>query len=105
MNVVFLLGNGFDLQLGLKTRYEHFYEYYKKQPSTNQLVADVKGQINDYLNGKDSDLPSVNWADLELALGQYTSVLQSYDDLRTVFLNINTELMKYLKQPMKKFYS
>ena len=103
MNVLFLLGNGFDLQLGLKTRYEHFYEYYKKQPSTNQLVADVKGQINDYLNGKDSDLPSVNWADLELALGQYTSVLQSYDDLRTVFLNINTELMKYLKQQERMF--
>lgn len=103
MNVIFILGNGFDLQLGLKTRYEHFYEYYKRQPSPNKLVADVKNQINNYLNGKESELPSVNWADLELALGQYTKVLGSYSDFRTVFLDINMELMKYLKRQEQMF--
>lgn len=103
MNVLFLLGNGFDLQLGLKTRYEHFYEYYNRQPSSSQLVVDVKHCINGYLNGKADDLPSVNWADLELALGQYTSVIDSYEQLRTVFLDINTELMKYLKQQERMF--
>lgn len=28
MNTVFLIGNGFDLNLGMRTKYEHFYEYY-----------------------------------------------------------------------------
>ena len=103
MNVLFLLGNGFDIQLGLKTKYEHFYGYYRRQPSTTPLVAELKDHINNYLNGKDCDLPSVNWADLELALGQYTSVLKSYDELRDVFLDVNSQLMNYLKQQQRMF--
>ena len=31
MNIVYLIGNGFDLRLGLPTRYEDFLEFYKKQ--------------------------------------------------------------------------
>lgn len=34
MNVTFLLGNGFDLNLGLSTSYKDFYSYYtKKEPN------------------------------------------------------------------------
>lgn len=31
MNVLYLLGNGFDLGLDLPTRYEDFLSYYKEQ--------------------------------------------------------------------------
>ena len=31
MNVLYLIGNGFDLRLGLPTRYADFLEYYKGQ--------------------------------------------------------------------------
>lgn len=38
MNVTFLLGNGFDLNLGLSTSYKDFYSYYtKKEP--NDFIA------------------------------------------------------------------
>ena len=30
MNITFFIGNGFDLNLGLKTGYKSFYEYYTK---------------------------------------------------------------------------
>ena len=41
MNVLYLIGNGFDLRLGLPTRYADFLEYYKGQ--TPKLGTD-RGQ-------------------------------------------------------------
>ena len=103
MNVAFLLGNGFDLQLGLRTRYEHFYEYFRQKPSTNVLTAHLKEHINDYLEGKKNGLPDVNWEDLEMALGKYTKELKSYEELKTVYLDINKELMEYLRRQERQF--
>lgn len=103
MNVAFLLGNGFDLQLGMRTRYEHFYEYYRQRPSTNVLTAHLKEHINDYLEGKKNRLPEVNWEDLEMALGKYTKELKSYEELKTVYLDINKELMEYLRRQERQF--
>ena len=103
MNVVFLLGNGFDLQFGLKTKYESFYAYYSQRPSTNELIAHLKYHINDYLEGKKNRLPDVNWEDLEMALGKYTKELKSYEELKTVYLDINKELIAYLRMQEKQF--
>ena len=64
MNVLFLLGNGFDLQLGLDTRYKDFYGYYKNLSSSNEQIASMKMSINNYLDGKSKDLDDVNWEDL-----------------------------------------
>lgn len=97
MNVVFLLGNGFDRQLGLSTGYEDFYKYYLKKPSTDTLIAHLKEHINDYIEGKGNNLPDVNWKDLEMALGKYTQELKSYEELKTVYLDINKELMAFLR--------
>ena len=62
MNIVFLIGNGFDLNLGLKTRYRHFYDHYLKLPSKNPTIKAFKEVLADNLE---------NWADLELELGKY----------------------------------
>ena len=32
MNVTFFIGNGFDINIGLKTKYSDFYPYFKKMP-------------------------------------------------------------------------
>lgn len=103
MNVVFLLGNGFDRQLGLNTKYEDFYEYYSKKPSTDILIAHLKEHINDYIEGKKNNLPDVNWEDLEMALGKYSRELNSYEELRTVYLDINKELMAFLRMQEAQF--
>lgn len=42
MNVLYLIGNGFDLRLGLPTRYADFLEYYKGQ--TPKLGTDRRQQ-------------------------------------------------------------
>ena len=38
MNITFLIGNGFDINLGLKTRYSDFYPYFiEKSTETNMI--------------------------------------------------------------------
>jgi hypothetical protein len=43
MNIVYIIGNGFDLNLKLDTSYRDFYEYYKKQPSKDDNRRKEKG--------------------------------------------------------------
>lgn len=58
MNITFLVGNGFDLNLGLRTSYETFYKYYIKKEPHDLIAKFIK---DDYRL----------WADLELGLGEF----------------------------------
>lgn len=60
MNITFLIGNGFDINLGLNTRYTDFYPYYLSHKHDDMIFQAVE---------KNYDC----WADLELALGQFLS--------------------------------
>ncbi|SDD38363.1 Bacteriophage abortive infection AbiH [Algoriphagus faecimaris] len=60
MNIVYLIGNGFDLNLVLNTKYSDFYEYYKSSKTSNPKILEIKNEISANLQ---------NWSDLELALG------------------------------------
>lgn len=58
MNITFLIGNGFDLNLKLDTRYSDFYKYYIKNDPQDLLSNSIK---NDY----------EMWSDLEAGLGEF----------------------------------
>ena len=66
MNILFLIGNGFDLNLGMKTNYNDFYKYYASKQSSSDLIQKLKKEIDGNIE---------NWSDLELALGKYPSAL------------------------------
>ena len=73
MNITFLIGNGFDLNLGLNTRYRQFYDYYLKQDSKNDTVRHFKENLSEHIE---------DWADLEIVLGDYAKNFfsnQAYD--------------------------
>lgn len=94
MNITFLIGNGFDINLGLKTRYTDFYPYYlKKHPE--EMIAKFISQDNNY----------ENWADLELGLGNMLKLVPK--DKSEEFLDskgiLEECLTKYLKQQNKLF--
>lgn len=90
MNITFLIGNGFDLNLDMKTRFSDFYDYYVETESTNNHVVEIKETIK-------SDLPKLNtWADLELALGKYCEKLGSIDIFDIVLDDIKAHLALYL---------
>jgi len=88
MNVLFVIGNGFDLQLGLPTSYCDFYQYYCKCPSNSKVINKLKDNIN--------TLGDRNWSDLELALGKYTANTQDSSEFITVYDDIQKELQNYL---------
>lgn len=86
MNIAFLVGNGFDLNLKLKTRYQDFYQYYSKnsEQPTNQCLERLKSDI-------------LLWGDVELELGEYS---QHFDDPNKFLFcvsDIQKKLKKYLQ--------
>ena len=94
MKTVYLIGNGFDLNLGLKSSYNDFYGFYKIQESDSYPVKNFKDNISNNID---------KWSDLELALGEYTKEINSLDELDDIHENIVEELAEYLTLAQKKF--
>lgn len=90
MNVTYIIGNGFDLNLGLKTSYHDFYDYYKNISSPNSDIENLKEDIKSNIN---------QWSDLEYKIGQYTSVFP--DSGKRRMINIHLDLTKNLKNYLK----
>lgn len=89
MNVTLILGNGFDLNMGLPTAYSDFYQYYM-QVDTPKTTSLIKQGI--------SDKPQT-WADLEKSMGEISKdYLQDSDAYIEAFENARDELTKYLKE-------
>lgn len=95
MNILYLIGNGFDVSLGMKTRYADFYDAYcaQAEENVNSKVCELKKIIE---SGKD------NWADLEWAFGQYTTRLANYQEFEEVYYNLSDALIDYLRREEKK---
>ena len=92
MNVTFLIGNGFDINLGLDTRYSDFYPYFIKNASSDNM-------IRNWIS-KDIEL----WADLEEKLGE--EVFQVKEDNLEQFYADKEELdlllIEYLEKEQNK---
>ena len=89
MNIVFLIGNGFDLNLDLETRYRNFYDYYIALPSKNPTIEKFKKELSENLD---------NWADLELELGKYANKfgIENENDFVELLYDIQDALADYL---------
>ena len=106
MNITYLIGNGFDVNIGLKSRYSDFYEYYVNHHDTDEpdVIKRFKEDINGYIkqeSGKDN-LQIIDWRDLEIALGQFTEVMTEKEG-EILYLDINDKLKAYLKDEFKYF--
>lgn len=86
MNITFLIGNGFDINLGRNTRYTDFYPYYLSKKH-DDIISKALAENYD------------RWADLELALGQLLSDVAP--DQVTEFLDskgvLESDLADYLR--------
>lgn len=65
--ITFLIGNGFDINVGLHTRYVDFYPYFIKNYPNNILAKNIAGNIE-------------AWSNLELKIGNYTEKLSAEDE-------------------------
>ena len=71
MNITFLLGNGFDIGLGLETGYENFYDEYSVILSTdNKNINSFKTMLKN--RNLDEKKKIIDWSDFEKAFGQHS---------------------------------
>ena len=115
MQITFLLGNGFDIQCGLKTSYIDFYKYILKKKYSINLTKEIDKELalkidniiySEIYKSKDN---IGTWADLEFQLGVFTKRLQKRlselnQDVQKIsnkFLNdfeiLKEDLSEYLK--------
>ena len=95
MNITFLIGNGFDLGLGLKTKFSDFLPIYLKTESKNFNILKFKEEIRNKIE---------NWSDFELQLGAYTEEFGAEDWEKFIEQkrDFEKQFMKYLKQEQAK---
>lgn len=97
MNVTFLIGNGFDIQLGLNTRYSQFLHWYVKTPSADTDIANFKRKLA-------SDHNSRWWSDAEEAMGamfgEYTN--ENIEKYYRCIRDFKQQLAVYLRSEQER---
>lgn len=93
MTITFLIGNGFDLNLNLKTRYLDFYPYFIKKASEDNV-------IKTWIDGNEK-----LWSDLEEKLGLELSRIEK-DNIEKFYDSkeeLDTLLLDYLYEEQIKY--
>ena len=95
-NVLFLIGNGFDLNCGLKSRYIDAYNYYCSKTSNNSEV--IKKFKKDLLDNHE------NWSDFEIGISDYAKKLSNENELIECIRDFRKSLKEYLNIEETKFF-
>ena len=103
MNILYIVGNGLDIQYGLKTKYSDFYEYqlpiYEEKKITENYFNIIYANIL-----KDQNTNWENWSDLELALGELTKNSEiDEEEFMEDLEEVNIDLNNYLSIVQDKF--
>lgn len=85
MSTLFLIGNGFDVNCGMKTKYTDVYEGYINEASTTDIIKKFKADIS-------ADFKT--WGDFEMAMAEYAKYLNSESE----FLECIRDFARYLEQ-------
>ena len=101
MNITFLLGNGFDRALGLKTGYSDFYEWYCKKTADSDVVRKFRKSIDQDIKNTDENTPKL-WSDAELGLAAVTEKY-GVEDFVTCCEDMHNMLTEYLTEQDSKF--
>ncbi len=96
MNILYILGNGFDKAQGLATSYPEFYEYLKQQVN-EESHALLQRMVNDIAFDK------TLWSDMEEALGKFTSQSQSPKEFDDFYFKLSDYLSEYLIKETENF--
>ena len=88
MNILYILGNGFDKAQGMHTSYPEFYKY----------LMDKKGSVFLEQLKKDIDAKTELWSDMEVALGKFTSQISTASNFDDLYYELSDHLQNYLKK-------
>lgn len=95
MNILYILGNGFDKAMGMATSYPEFYKYLKEN------VKNGSSLFNKMMSQITSD--TALWSDMELALGNFTDSTNDSEEFDDFYFELNEYLQQYLKIENDKF--
>ena len=103
--ITFLVGNGFDVNLGIKTSYYNFYEWYLKQKNNSEIIKQFKQEIANEIKDKNIPESERTWADFETGMGKYTSKFtpETVEDFLDCYEDAQESIVKYLKEQLDSF--
>ena len=87
MNILYLIGNGFDLAQGMATSYPDFYASLSQYVTKNSFEKDIISDIQENIE---------QWSDLEEALGKATTRYKDPNLFRNALRFLNERLKEYL---------
>lgn len=93
MDVTFIIGNGFDLRIGMKTRYKDMYDGYLASFSADKDIELFKNELR-----KDKPNDYTTWADFESTMGKSAKMFKNED----VFVKCIRDFKKYMVNHLKK---
>jgi hypothetical protein len=112
MNITFLIGNGFDINLGLATRYSDYNAYYlaRNESDGNKITDFDKNESEHISNPKAKNKIAESifkepdfWSDCELGLGKITSEYGSEKEYISDYNDYTDLLWGYLKMQQERF--
>lgn len=104
MKITVLVGNGFDISLGVKSSYGDFYKWYCDLPSDVEHIASFRKNIKEEML---SDIPNEErtWADFEVGLGKYTAnfTKETAEDFLDCYEDAQENVREYLLEQENSF--
>ena len=98
MNITFLIGNGFDIRLGMKTKYTDMYSSYLAAHSPNSVIGDFKKALQ-----KTAPDGYQTWGDFEIAMARYASNFKSESELIACVRDFKEHLGEHLTKEQDSF--
>lgn len=95
MNVLYILGNGFDKAQGMATSYPEFYKYLTENVKDGSaLLNQMKSEITENVE---------LWSDMESRLGEFTSATNNAEEFDDFYFELSEHLQNYLQKENEKF--
>lgn len=99
MNITFLIGNGFDLRVGMKTKYTDMYDGYINSPTIDATIADFKEDLA-------SSAPKYEtWSDFEMGMAEYAQRFDNEDDFIKCIRDFKAYMIKHLCTEEDNFFN
>ena len=98
MGVTFLIGNGFDLNLGMKTRYTDMYDSYIKSESKSTVIDKFKKDLQ-----KEEHNHYENWSDFEMGMARYAENFTDENEFIECIRDFKAHMVKWLKREEERF--
>lgn len=94
-NITFIIGNGFDIGLGMKTKYENMYDDYINSQSKSTVIENFKKALS-------KRKPYDKWSDFEMGMAQYASKFTNENELIECIRDFKMHLLEHLRDEYKK---